>query len=190
MKDSEFIRGKVPMTKEEIRTIILSKLELQPTDNMVDVGAGTGSIAIEAATLLTAGSVLAIEHNREGIDLIKQNCTKHHINNLKVVEASAPVGMEELSTINKYFIGGSGGNLEQILELIKKNAPDESIVVVSAIVIETMYKAFTYMKENGFDDVELIQIAINKVKTLGSSDMLMATNPIFIITGRTLKIKE
>ena len=93
--------------------------------------------------------------------------------------------MEELSTINKYFIGGSGGNLEQILELIKKNAPDESIVVVSAIVIETMYKAFTYMKENGFDDVELIQIAINKVKTLGSSDMLMATNPIFIITGRT-----
>ena len=89
MKDTDFIRGQVPMTKEEIRTIALSKLDLQPNDVLMDIGAGTGSVCIEAALKLSQGRVIAIEDNEAAIELIHQNAHTHGFANLEVRHTKA-----------------------------------------------------------------------------------------------------
>ncbi len=183
MKDSEFIRGSVPMTKGEIRTIVLSKLELNSTDSFMDIGAGTGSVSIEAAKLVTSGIVIAIEHNSDAIELINKNIEKHSVSNINVIQATAPNGMESVSSVNKFFIGGSGGNINDILKLIDTKAPNNAIVVVTAIVIDTMYQTYRFMKEHNYN-FELIQVAVSSVNTQTEVPMLTARNPIFIITGK------
>ena len=186
MKDTAFIRGKVPMTKEEVRSIVLSKLELRPTDVVLDVGAGTGSVSIEASQQLPRGKVIAIEHNIEAVDLIHQNIQKHNINNIEVVHAKAPEGMNNLSEVDKVFIGGSGGNLNTILSLISENGKEDVTIVVTAIVLDTMMKAYQFFSKNDFD-FELIQVAVNKVDTTKKVAMLLAQNPIFILTAKHKK---
>ncbi|MGQ7869974.1 precorrin-6Y C5,15-methyltransferase (decarboxylating) subunit CbiT [Sunxiuqinia sp. sy24] len=186
MKDSSFIRGSVPMTKEEVRTLVLSKLELQPNDRFMDIGAGTGSVSIEAALRLTEGQVIALERKPEAVELIKLNAEKHGVVNLEIIETEAPLGMEKLETINKYFIGGSGGQLEQILDLVDRKAPADSIIVLTAIVIDTMLRAYNYFKSKGWS-FELSQIAISKVDTQSAVAMLKAQNPIFLFTATKTK---
>ncbi len=182
MKDEEFIRGTVPMTKEEIRTLVLSKLDLKPDDRLMDIGAGTGSVSIEAALHLTSGSVLAIEHKAEAVELIQLNAEKHQVSNLQVVHHKAPQGMENVVSYNKFFVGGSGGNLTAILDYISSNSISEAIIVVTAIVLDTMYRAYEYFKEKSYD-LELIQVSVNKVNPNRKIAMLEAQNPIFIITA-------
>lgn len=183
MKDSEFIRGNIPMTKEEIRTIVLNKLELNSSDTLMDIGAGTGSVSIEAATLLSNGRVIALEQKEEAIGLIKQNMAKHKLTNLKVIHSKAPEGMNDLDKVSKFFIGGSGGNLTDILSLIYQKGQRNSIIVVTAIVLDTMIKAYNFFKQNAYN-FELIQVQVNKVDTEKKVAMLFAQNPIFILTAR------
>jgi len=183
MKDTAFIRGNVPMTKEEIRAIVLEKLELQSDDIFMDIGAGTGAVAIEAAFRLTQGNVIAIERKDEAVDLIRKNIRKHNLSNLKLLQALAPGGMKNLENINKYFIGGSGGNLVKILDLIGQKAPEGSIVVATAILIDTMYQAYHYFRDHSFE-VELIQVSVNKAEREKKAGMLLAANPIFILTAK------
>ncbi len=183
MKDIEFIRGKVPMTKEEVRAVIISKLALQSNDNFMDVGAGTGSVSIEAALQLSKGKAFAIEQKEEAIDLIHENAQKFNVSNLQIAQAKAPEAMENLDAYNKYFIGGSGGNLIQILKKIEAEAPAKHIVVIAAIVIDTMTTAYQYYKDNNQYDFEFIQMAINKIDPNRKIAMLEANNPIFIITA-------
>lgn len=183
MKDTDFIRGQVPMTKEEIRTIALSKLDLQPNDVLMDIGAGTGSVCIEAALKLSQGRVIAIEDNEAAIELIHQNALKHGVANLEVRHTKAPLGMDGLSCVNKYFIGGSKGNLNHILTRIEQQAPADTIIVVTAIVLDTMIQAYAFFKEANYA-FELIQVSVNKIDTESKVAMLMAQNPIFIITAK------
>lgn len=183
MKDSQFIRGNVPMTKEEIRTIVLSKLELKNDDTLLDIGAGTGSVAIEAAMNLTKGKVIALEQKEEAIELIYKNIRKHGLTNLEVRHAKAPEGLIDLGSINKYFIGGSRGNLESILTLISKKAPEDSIIVVTAILLDTMHKAYQFFKKHKYI-FEVIQVSVNKIDTENKVAMFLAQNPVFIFTAR------
>lgn len=183
MKDSDFIRSTIPMTKEEIRTIALSKLELKEDDTLMDIGAGTGSVSIEAALCMPKGKVIAIEQNEEAIELIYQNIQKHKLSNLKVIHAKAPESMVNMSRINKFFIGGSGGNLKQILDTIYDKSPKKSVIVVTAILLDTMYTAFDYFRKKKYD-FELIQVSVNKIDPQKKVAMLSAQNPIFIITAR------
>ncbi|MCL3781228.1 precorrin-6Y C5,15-methyltransferase (decarboxylating) subunit CbiT [Prolixibacteraceae bacterium JC049] len=183
MKDSQFIRGKVPMTKEEVRTIILSKLELKSDDNFMDIGAGTGSVSIEAALKAPNGKVIAIEHKQEAVDLIAQNCKKHEVGNLNIVHGKAPIGMDNLEAIDKFFIGGSGGNLTDILERIDQHATDNTIIVTSAIVVDTFIDAYQYFKSKDYE-LEVIQVSVNRIDPEKKVAMLIANNPIFILTAK------
>lgn len=180
MKDSEMIRGNVPMTKEEVRAVILHKLELQPRDVFVDVGAGTGSVSIEVSKAIPDGKVISIEHNSEAVDLIRQNIEKHIADNIEIRHTKAPVGLDKNDEATKYFIGGSGGNLIDILNQINACADSKTIVVVSAIVIDTMTQAYDYFRNNNYE-TELVQIAVSKVETGKTPAMLMAANPVFVI---------
>jgi len=187
MKDSEFIRGKVPMTKEEVRAVVLHKLALQEYDTLLDIGAGTGSVGIEAALQIPKGKVIAIEHNVEALALIKENIEKHEVKNFSLIHAKAPEGLVDIEHIQKFFIGGSGGNLIPILKLIDQQCAKSSSIVISAIVIDTMYAAYSFFKDKSNYSYEIIQISVNKVDSNSKTAMLLASNPIFIITAHKLK---
>ena len=181
--DEEFIRGQVPMTKAEVRANIISKLGLKPNDVCYDIGAGTGSVTVEMALAAWKGSVIAIEKNQEGIELIKQNLRKFHIGNTKVLcgEATEILKKQELPIPDVAFIGGSDGHLEEILSLLLQK--NENIrIVVSAIALETLQKATESFKAFG-RTVDITQISVAKNKDVAGLNLMMANNPVYLIKG-------
>lgn len=179
--DHEFIRGKSPMTKEAVRTLSISWLNIKPQDAIVDIGAGTGSVSIEMARVAFEGMVLAIEKEDYAVDLIRQNIVKFGAYNVKVIEAQAPEGMDKLSKINKAFIGGSCGNLNAIIEVLTKKS-EVTKIVVNAITLKTLNQAIQSLKEYGFT-TKIVCVNIAKAESIGEHTMMKAENPIYIISG-------
>lgn len=182
IKDELFERGQVPMTKGEIRSISLSKLQLRPGDIVYDVGAGTGSVSVEMALQAYEGSVYAVEFNEEALGLIRRNAERFGAWNLEVIEGKAPEALEDLPAPDRAFIGGSKGNLAQIMELLVKKNP-KIRVVVNAITLETMTEAMEQFKRLGFEDIDIVQIFTAHGKTAGGYHMMQGQNPVFIISG-------
>ena len=179
--DDSFIRGKVPMTKEEIRSISLSKLRLCRDSVIYDVGAGTGSVSIEMARQAIDGVVYAIERNPDGLDLIRQNQRKLGIANIECIEGLAPMAMEDLPMPTHAFIGGSAGNMKEILQSLLNKNPNIRIVI-NAIALETIAETVEFIKELKVKDVDIVQVSVSKSKILGKYHMMMGENPIYIIS--------
>ena len=137
MRDEWFIRGKVPMTKSEVRAVSISKLELTEEAVLYDIGAGTGSVGIEAALSVPRGQVYAIEQKKEAAELILQNKEKFQVNNLVLVEGSAPEVLEDLPAPSHAFVGGSSGHMEEIVELLLQKNP-KIRMSFNAIALETV----------------------------------------------------
>ncbi len=182
IRDELFLRGQVPMTKSEIRSISLSKLQLRPGDVIYDIGAGTGSVSIEMAYQAYEGSVYAVEYNEEALGLIRQNTEQFGVWNVKVIEGKAPEALVDLPVPDRAFIGGSKGKLAEILELLVKKNP-RIRVVVNAITLETMAEAINQFQKLGFEDIDIVQIFAAHGKTAGNYHMMQGQNPIFIISG-------
>lgn len=182
IKDELFERGQVPMTKSEIRSVSLSKLQLRPADIVYDIGAGTGSVSIEMALQVYEGSVYAVEFNEEALGLIRRNAEQFGAWNLEVVEGKAPEALESLPAPDRAFIGGSKGNLAQIMELLVEKNP-KIRVVVNAITLETMTEALEQFRKLGFGDIDIVQIFAAHGKTAGGYHMMQGQNPVFIISG-------
>lgn len=180
--DNEFIRGKVPMTKAEVRNLVIGKLALKKGDIFYDIGAGTGSISIEAANLLTYGEVYAVEKNTKAVDIIKLNKDKFNVYNLKIIEGESPYAIKELKAPDKVFIGGSGGKLEEIIKAVIDKNPKVRIVV-TGISLETITEAFKVFKKLELSNIEIVQVAISKAKNLGEYNMMIGENPIYIFSG-------
>jgi len=177
--DEEFIRGKVPMTKQEIRAVILSKLAVSKDDVCWDIGAGTGSVSVELA--FCGRSVWAVEQNPEAFDLTLQNRTKFCAWNLNPVYGTAPGALDRLPKPDAVFVGGSGGHLGDILQAVH-NANPEARVCVSAIAIETLSSAVKHLSELGYHP-EITQISVSRAKEAGNLHMMLSQNPVFLITG-------
>lgn len=181
IKDEELIRGNCPMTKEEIRILSIAKLNLREDSYVLDVGAGTGSISIQAAKFCPLGKVVAIEKDEDAIDTIKKNADKFKLNNLELIEGEA---MEVINNINysfdSIFIGGSGGNIEDIIKEYGKKLLPGGKMILNFITINNLYKAMDSLKKLGYK-VSCTQVSISKTK--GESYMLFGNNPIFIIEG-------
>ncbi len=181
ISDEAFLRDKVPMTKEEIRSISLSKLRLQKDSVIYDIGAGTGSVSIEMALQACDGKVYAIEKKKEAIHLILENKKKFAADNLEVVEGIAPEALEELPMPTHAFIGGSSGNMREILKiLLQKNSKIR--IVVNAIAVETVAETLQCLKELPFCEEEIVQVSIGKSKKIASYHMMMGLNPVFIFS--------
>lgn len=181
--DHEFIRDDVPMTKEEVRTIAISKLRLKKNDNVIDIGAGTGSISIEIARIIKKGHVYSIEKEDKAIKLIKENSKKFNIKNIKIIEGEAPESLKKVKNINRIIIGGSGGKLNEILEWVDVNLKKGGRIVINAITLETLKNSEKFLESKKYKDIEIIQVAISKFKEAGNSKMLKANYPVFIISG-------
>jgi len=181
ISDDEFIRGDIPMTKQEVRILVLAKAKIRATDIVVDIGAGTGSLSIEAALQASQGRVYAIERHTEGIELICANAAKFSVPNLKIISGSAPLALQDLPAVDVIFIGGSGGHLPEILHESDKLLKAQGRVVITAITIETLYEALHIMQDKSEFDVEAFGAQISRIKHIKTSNMLQALNPIYII---------
>lgn len=185
LRDEDFIRGKVPMTKAEIRTLCLAKLALEPGDVVYDIGAGTGSVAIAAKLALQGigGQVWAVEKNPEAIALIRANQRKFlpEDSDFHVVEGAAPECLEGLPAPSCAFIGGSGGNLTEIIESLLRKNPNVRIVI-SAITLETLALAVEASRRWQFEESQIIQAGISQAEKIGRYHMQKAQNPIYLIT--------
>lgn len=180
ISDEEFLRGRVPMTKEEIRTLSLSKLHLTEDAVIYDVGAGTGSLSVEAARLCTAGRVYAIERKPEAAELIRKNKVHFQVENLEVVEGSAPECLTGLPAPTHVFIGGSGRRLPEIIEEIRKKNPGARFVI-NAVTLETIAEIEALRKKlPDLSKMEIIQVNVARSRRLGEYHLMDAENPVMI----------
>ena len=185
IKDDAFVRGNVPMTKEEIRILTLVKAQIAPDAVVYDVGAGTGSLSVEAARLAPQGHVYAIEKNPEGIALIKENAARFSTRNLTVVEGAAPAALDGLPPLDVALIGGSGRRLPEILDIIGTRMHSGGRIVANAITMQTVAACLDYFHAHAEDyTYEAIQVQISRLERVGPYDMAKALNPIYIITAQ------
>ena len=183
IKDECFIRGKAPMTKEEVRTVSLMKLGLSEDSVCYDVGAGTGSVAVEMALRAHQGKVYAIEKKEDALALILENKKKFAADNLEIVGGCAPEAMEELPVPTHAFIGGSSGNLKEIIRLLLNKNPEVKIVI-NCITLETVGEAMEVIREFDFQERDIVQMSVSRSKEVGRYHMMMGENPIYIFTCR------
>ena len=181
ISDELFVRGKVPMTKQEVRSISLSKLALRRDSVVYDIGAGTGSIAAECARVAAEGKVYAIEKNPKALELIEKNKHYHRAWNLDTIAGEAPEALEGLEAPTHAFIGGSSGKLERILEVLWQKSPGVRIVL-NVISLETLQEAVKALREYDIEYQEIVQVTVAKARQLGSHHLMMGQNPVYIIT--------
>ena len=181
LPDEAFERGDVPMTKQEVRAAVLAKLAVRPEDILWDVGAGTGSVSVELALAAPRGRVYAVECRPEGCALIKANREKFRTRNLVLVEGLAPAALSDLPAPDAVFIGGSKGSLAAIVDAALDKNPDARICV-SAIALESLSAAVAALTAKG-RTVQVSQIAVSRAKAVGGLHLMMAQNPIYLITG-------
>lgn len=178
-RDESFIRGKVPMTKEEVREISICKLQLYPGAVVYDIGSGTGSVAVEIAGLSEEIQVYAIERRQEALSLIRENKEKFGLENITAVQMEAPDGFGSLPVPTHAFIGGSGRRLKEILDGLCRISPGMR-VVANAVSLETICEVRQCLEELGIKDAELVQIQANRVKEMGKYHLMQAENPVWI----------
>ena len=223
ISDDEFIRGKTPMTKEEIRAISIRKLGLSADSVLYDIGAGTGSVSVEAALLHPNIKVCAIERNDEAVELIKKNKEKFCADNITVIKgeasevlgkmavsemAASEMGASEIAAPEKTeksgipasvsehseidvkgkllvpthaFIGGSGGNMRTIIELLMKKNPNVRIVI-NCVTLETLTEVLAVIKEGEFAEPDIVQVSASRYRKVGEYHMADAINPVYIVT--------
>ena len=181
--DEEFIRQDVPMTKQEIRILSLVKAQIAPDAVVYDIGAGTGSISIEAARLAPKGEVYAIERSSAGINLIRANAANFAVTNMPVMQAEAPDGLADLPEADAILIGGSGSRLPEILETVTPKLKQTGRLVLNCITVQTLMQCIEFMRQHSDIYIyEAIQVQVTRLQQVGTYDMAKANNPIYIVT--------
>ncbi|MBW7571287.1 precorrin-6A reductase [Caproiciproducens faecalis] len=179
--DSDFLRDRVPMTKEEVREVSVCKLRLTRDAVLYDIGSGTGSVAVECAALSDRVQVYAIEKKKEAVLLTEQNRAKFGLTNLTVVEGEAPSAFEGLPAPTHAFLGGTGGNMKEILAALYRKNP-QLRVVVNAVTLETLGEITGLLKTLPVEQEEIVQIQVGRAETAGRYHLMRAENPVFIIS--------
>ena len=182
LKDEVFLRGKAPMTKQEIRALAISKLHLKPYHVLWDVGAGTGSVSIEGAFAVPEGRVYAIEKKADALELLAINKEKFAVSNLEIIAGEAPDALAGVPVPDRVFLGGTSGNLEEIMNVVLARNHSARFVV-TAVTLETLHEAVTRFEELEMTDVEIVQVAVTRTRSVGSYNMLEAANPVWMISG-------
>ena len=181
LSDSAFTRGKAPMTSSEIRALSLCRLGLTSQAVVWDVGAGTGSVSIEAALACPEGTVFSIEYKPDALGLLAENRAAFCLQNMEIIEGRAPQALEDLPAPTHVFIGGSGGEIGQILEIIFAKNP-EARVVVNCITSETLAALHQALERIPVRNLQCAQVSVNREEMLGRYHYLRAGNPVFIIS--------
>ena len=182
MRDEWFIRGEIPMTKSEVRAVSVSKLELCRDNIVYDIGAGTGSVSVEAALKVPEGHVYAFEQKEEGCALIRANAEKAGVKNLTVVPGKAPESLYGYPAPDRVFLGGSSGNMEEILDLVTELNPAVQLVI-NVIALESLSQAMEWFRKKGWEP-EVVCMQVSRAAKRGPYHMMQAQNPIYVLTAQ------
>jgi cobalt-precorrin-6B (C15)-methyltransferase len=175
----------IPMTKEEIRALTISKARLKPGDRVIDVRCGTGSVTVEACKQVSpGGEVYAIDRNRKAIALTRRNVSKFGLRDaVHLIHAEATRALQKVPAADAILIGSGGQNLAKIIEQSYKNLKTEGRIVINCILLETSHTALNELDRLRFKDVEVLQVTIAKGRRVSSGTMMIARNPITIVSG-------
>ncbi len=174
----------VPITKEEVRTIQISKARLKPGQTVYDIGCGSGSISIEAAFQVeSSGKVISIDYDENAIELTKKNMDKFNLSNISVIFGDAKEKILELEEADAIFIGGTGGDTKEIVELSQNKLKSGGRIVIGTILIETLYSVLQILDKLQFESVDITQITIAKSRKTSTGTMMLARNPVTIISA-------
>ena len=174
----------VPITKEEVRTIQISKARLKPGQTVYDIGCGSGSISIEAAFQVeSSGKVLAIDYDENAIELTKKNMYKFDLSNISVIFGNAKEKILELEEADAIFIGGTGGDTKEIVEISQNKLKSGGRIVIGTILIETLYSVLQILDKLQFESVDITQVTIAKSRKTSTGTMMLARNPVTIISA-------
>ena len=182
IKDEEFIRGNCPMTKEEIRILSIGKMNIKEDSNVLDIGSGTGSITIQSSKECPKGKVYSIEMDDEAYNVTSMNIEKFECKNITLIKNDGSTALDELVNKNikfdSAFIGGSGGQLEDIIKKADKLLSENGTIVMNFITLDNAYKAIEIMRTMDYKmDISLVSVSKNRGKSL----MMTALNPIYIV---------
>lgn len=181
IKDEEFIRGNVPMTKAGVRDLSLARMQLCENAVVWDIGAGTGSVSVCCALASDTIHVYAVEQKEEAVALIQQNKEHFAADAISIIHKKAPEGLEKLPTPTHVFIGGSGGNLSEIMRLVWIKNP-RARVVINAITLETIAEAIQILSDYAHTDEEIMQVSVSQASKAGAYHLMQAQNPVSIIS--------
>ena len=183
--DEHFERAeKVPITKEEVRTIQLSKARLKPGQTVYDVGCGSGSISVEAGIQIeSSGKVIAIDYDENAVELTKKNLKKFNLSNVSVLFGNAKEKISDLEMADVIFIGGTGGDTSDIVKLSENKLKTGGRIVIGIILIETLYSVLQILDTLKFDSIDITQVTISKSRKTTTGTMMLARNPVTIISA-------
>lgn len=184
LTENEIIHSKGLITKDEVRAVTIHKLRLPQSGVFWDIGAGSGSVSIEAAILCPELKIYAIEKDKEQLAFLESNKTGFDIPNIEIINSEAPDALKNLPLPDRVFIGGSGGRLEEIIDFISNNM-SSGIIVLNAIKIETLNRATAALKTKNFM-LNVSQVSVSRMKAIGDGNSLSALNPVFVIKGERL----
>lgn len=182
MRDDEFLRNKVPMTKSEVRAISIDKLGLANKKTFLDVGAGTGSVSIQAAHDYKDLAVTAIEMNPDGIAIINQNIAKFNLTNVNLVKGLAPQDIPD-QQYDAIFVGGSGSYLEQIIAFAASHLPTGGTIVLNFILFENAMQVEKLLESAGFKNIEMVEVGVLRWHQLGKGHYFKPNNPTIIVSA-------
>ncbi len=183
--DEKFLRQeKIPMTKREIRILTLVLANVNDAEIIVDIGAGTGSLSIEAALFSPDSNIFAIEKNPDAVELLKQNIQKFSVDNITVLQDEASKALKNFSAIDVAIIGGSGGKLEKILDIVDEKLKIGGHISANFISIQNLSTCLDWLKRRENYHYDAIQVQINRLKKIGHYDIAQANNPIYILTAK------
>jgi cobalt-precorrin-6B (C15)-methyltransferase len=177
----------IPMTKEEVRAVALSKLRVREGDVFLDVGSGSGSVSVEASLLVgERGKVVSVDSDKKAVELTKRNVERFNLKNVEVVLGESPQILQHVvqrvGKVDRAFVGGTRG-LEGTLKALFDALRPEGRVVVSAVLLETTSKAISSMEEVGFINVEVVELIVAKGKKIREGTMMLSRNPVFLVSG-------
>lgn len=182
LADGEFLRGKAPMTKEEVRMLAVSKLRIAENHTVWDVGAGTGSVSVEMALCARRGTVFAIEKNPDAIELLYRNRDERGVANLRVVEGEAPAALDDLPAPDRVFVGGSSGNMGAIMQAAVSANPNVRLCA-TAVTLETLAELLACLRERNIENADIVQVSVARADKVGSYHLMRAENPVYIVTA-------
>jgi cobalt-precorrin-6B (C15)-methyltransferase len=172
----------VPITKEDIRAIVISKLRLKEGHSAIDVGCGSGSITVELC-LQTKGKVYAIDFDEKAVELTKKNLQKFGVKAEEVILAKAQDVLPNLPQVNSIIVGGTWGDAKEVIGLAVGRLKNGGRIVIDTILIETMYQALTAINELELNEIDITQITISKARKVTTGTMMLARNPVMIISA-------
>ncbi|OGW41238.1 MAG: precorrin-6Y C5,15-methyltransferase (decarboxylating) subunit CbiT [Nitrospirae bacterium GWD2_57_9] len=181
LREGEIDHERGLITKDEVRAVTLHKLRLPSQGVLWDIGAGSGSVSLEAARLCPGLRIIALEKEGERVQTIKRNMATYAVPNMEVIQAAAPHGLEALPSPDRVFIGGSSGTMEQVLKIVNGKMPS-GIVVINCATLDSLNEAITALERYGFP-VDVAEISVSRSKMLAGKRQMAALNPVFVVKG-------